>query len=446
MQIPERGFSIAEWGVIREDHAVASISNNEPCYRYQEVAPEHLTVPVSELLEKLPAEFRGEDGSEDLSIDLPCCHLLAGNTPSLSLGQLNELLPELVVIPEGADGSHRLSLPAGWIALHYRLVTKREEIPQEREERFEEVKSRGADEGGTAPKTSSALDSRSTERMVPDSKKPVIFDAEVVETNPSLKTEGTQGTDSTPTPKEAESTKNETSKEEYAPQPSPKRGLFASLPMFRRHQPESAAPNRVPSAPEVPTALAAPKEKSKEDSAERPVRAEQSVEQVQSDVSSAITLESLWKLDPEDQLADPSSLQALFMTEEKLTLDRVIEMAGQLPGLRACVLAHGEHVVCASQTPTGIDLQTLSGQAMTMLAQIRESSSNMGLGAVPAITLHAEQGALSFLHNGELCLLVLHTDRGFVPGVRERLQEMLGHLSDARPLLTDGDGRKEFKG
>jgi predicted regulator of Ras-like GTPase activity (Roadblock/LC7/MglB family) len=434
VQTPERGFSIAEWGAIREDHEVASLSINEPRYRYQEVAPEYLTVPVSELLEKLPEEFRGEGGSQDLSIDLPCSHLLAGNTPGLSLVQLNELLPDLVVIPEGADGSHRFSLPAGWIALHYRLVTKREEIPQERVERVErveEVEMRGADEGGTAPKTSSALGSRSTERMVSESKKPAIIDAEVVNTAPSLKTEGTQGEDSAPTRNKAESTKNEASKEEHAPPPSPKRGLFASLPMFRRHQPESAAPNRAPSAPT---------EKTRENSTERPVRAEQSVEQGQSDASSAITLESLWKLDPEDQLADPSSLQALFMTEEKLTLDRVIEMAGQLPGLRACVLAHGEHVVCASQTPTGIDLQTLSGQAMTMLAQIRESSSNMGLGAVPAITLHAEQGALSFLHNGELCLLVLHTDRGFVPGVRERLQEMLGHLSDARPLLTGKNG------
>jgi hypothetical protein len=50
------------------------------------------------------------------------------------------------------------------------------------------------------------------------------------------------------------------------------------------------------------------------------------------------------------------------------------------------------------------------------------------------VTLHAEQGALSFLHNGELCLLILHADRGFLPGVRERLQEMLGHLSQAKAL------------
>jgi hypothetical protein len=96
-------------------------------------------------------------------------------------------------------------------------------------------------------------------------------------------------------------------------------------------------------------------------------------------------------------------------------------------------------VICASRTASGIDLQTLSGQAMTMLEQIRESSSQLGLGTVPAVTLHAERGILSFLHKGELCLLVLHADRGFVPGVRERLQDMMGHLADARPALPDGE-------
>jgi predicted regulator of Ras-like GTPase activity (Roadblock/LC7/MglB family) len=151
--------------------------------------------------------------------------------------------------------------------------------------------------------------------------------------------------------------------------------------------------------------------------------------------SKALAVEPLWKLDPQDRLADPSALQALFMTEEKLTLERVISKAGELPGLKACVLAHGDRVLCTSNASTGIDLRTLSGQAMTMLAQIRESSAGMGLGAVPAVTLHAEQGALSFLHNGELCLLVLHADRGFIPGVRERLQEMMGHLSEAKPAL-----------
>jgi predicted regulator of Ras-like GTPase activity (Roadblock/LC7/MglB family) len=149
-------------------------------------------------------------------------------------------------------------------------------------------------------------------------------------------------------------------------------------------------------------------------------------------------VETLWKLDPQDALADPSALQALFMTEEKLTLEQVIGMAGQLPGLKACVLAHGDRVVCASNAAPGVDLRTLSEQAMTMLCQIRASSAQMGLGKVPAVTLHADRGIVSFLHNDELCLMVLHADRGFVPGVRERLQEMLGHLVSARPVLTGG--------
>ena len=425
----EYRFSIAEGAAILEDLAVTTLSINEPRYRYQEVAPEHLTVPVSELLEKLPPEFRREAEAQDRSIDLPCRDLLAGNTPRLSLGQLNELLPDLVVIPEGTDGSQRLELPAGWVAKHYRLVTKREEISQER---------------------ASVETSESAQPPVA-----AVIEAEVVSVpaasinaaplTTSLKTEekkDRQEIASSPTIIEAE-----LSKEEHPSQAVPKRGLFASLPMFRRHQPEPAGRHKdhltplVPPGPSAPSELSAPVEqKSANPTPDLPVEEAPSGRQAEAVASTALTLESLWKLDPEDQLADPSSLQALFMTEEKLTLDRVIEMAGQLPGLRACVLAHGENVVCASQTPTGLDLQTLSGQAMTMLAQIRESSSNMGLGAVPAITLHAEQGALSFLHNGELCLLVLHADRGFVPGVRERLQEMLGLLSDARPALA---GRAE---
>ena len=184
-----------------------------------------------------------------------------------------------------------------------------------------------------------------------------------------------------------------------------KQGFFASLPIFKRQESEAGIVETSAPAQEK---LVAPEH--------------------------ALTLEPLWKLDAADQLSDPTALQALFMTEEKLTLERVISLAGTLPGLRACVLAHGDRVVCASNSPAGIDLRTLSTQATVMLSQIRESSLQMGLGAVPAVTLHCEQGTLSFLHQGELCLLVLHADRGFLPGVSERLQKMLTHLVTAKAL------------
>ena len=346
-----------------------------------------ISVPLSELMARLPAQLCKETTADELSgrtADLPCRDLLAGNTPRLSLGQLNDLLPDLVVVPEGGDRSERLNLPAGWVALYYRLVTRFEEVPSEQRELPREQAS---------PVTLPSADDSTEESPIP------VIEAKVLSTNQpeALSTLETHVAKLT----------QEKEVSELVPAVTAKRGFFASLPIFRRNV-------FVKPAPEEKKLVILP-----DDVAETP---------------EVLALAPLWKLDPLDQLADPSALQALFMTEEKLTMDRVIAMAGQLPGLRACILAHGDQVVCASNTPSGIDLQTLSGQAMTMLAQIRESSSKMGLGNVPGVTLHAEQGALSFLHNNELCLLVLHADRGFLPGVRERLQEMLGHLSHAEAL------------
>ena len=356
-----------------------------------------ISVPLSELMAKLPAQFRKETSADELSgrtIDLPCRDLLAGNTPRLSLGQLNDLLPDLVVVPEAGDRSELLNLPAGWVALYYRLVTRFEEIPTEHRECTSAVS------GAITPLPSQEGPSKTT--PIP------MIEAELIS---AITPEAPSTLETHAAPFHGE---KETSDAE--PATASKRGFFASLPMFRRNVFVKATTN-----------LRSVTETS---GVKEPIHTLHGA----TEVSKTLALEPLWKLNPLDQIADPAALQALFMSEEKLTMDRVIAMAGQLPGLRACILAHGDQVVCASNTPPGIDLQTLSGQAMTMLAQIRESSSKMGLGNVPGVTLHAEQGALSFLHNNELCLLVLHADRGFLPGVRERLQEMLGLLSHAEAL------------
>ena len=379
-----------------------------------------ITVPLAGLLERLPVQYRKEapaDQTRGSMVELPCSDLLAGNTPRLSLGQLHDLLPDLVIVPEGGDRSQSLNLPAGWLALHYRLVTRFEEISLEKQNAPTPVTPLTAplpaEESAkkTAPfrvieaeviVTTKAEDASPMEKSTMEKPSAPIEHADKAEQIGEMK-DGNKAT----------APKNESQQPEIpeeVPSAAPKRGFFASLPIFRRNVNSKAAAQER-GLVILPT-----------DSTEA------------TKALSLKPLEPLWKLDPLDQLADPAALQALFITEEQLTLDRVIAMAGQLPGLRACILAHGDQVVCASNTPPGVDLQNLSGQAMTMLAQIRESSSKMGLGNVPGVTLHADQGALSFVHNKELCLLVLHSDRGFLPGVRERLQEMLGHLSHAAAL------------
>ena len=63
-----------------------------------------ITVPLAELLDRLPAQYRKEapaDQTRGRMVELPCSDLLAGNTPRLSLGRLKDLVPDLVVVPEG---------------------------------------------------------------------------------------------------------------------------------------------------------------------------------------------------------------------------------------------------------------------------------------------------------------------------------------------------------
>ncbi len=375
---------------------MAFISSTEQRYRYYEETPELITVPVSELMARLPAEYRSDGAGGDISgrtVGLPCRQLLSGNVPRLSLGQLHDLLPDLVQIPEGAYPLYRVALPAGWLALHFQLITKREPLPAE-----------------VASESSHAL---SEEEEDKPEEIQTVGSATLIQPTPT----------SAPQAPEASATPGEVSPLEAVPiATEKKRGFFASLPMFQRRRPPVPVVVTRELAP-VPSDYKAIKQREQEPTA------------------SPVALEPLWKLAPHDLIADPSSLQSIFMTEEKLSLERIIAMAGQLPGLRACVLAHGDQVVCASNTPSGIDLRTLSSQAMTMLTEIRNSSAKMGLGTVPAVTLHADQGVISFLHQGELCLLVMHADRGFIPGVRERLQEMLFHLSTATALPSSSQAQ-----
>jgi hypothetical protein len=141
------------------------------------------------------------------------------------------------------------------------------------------------------------------------------------------------------------------------------------------------------------------------------------------------------------EIPDQDALQALFTTEEFLSVDRVVELCGGLPGIKSCVLAHGSAVLASHNVPESIDLVSLSAHALEMLAAMRQSAARMGIGAVPAVTIHSEKGPITFFQQNDLCLLVLHKDRGFVPGVREKLQQVVEHLSEANLALPVGVSR-----
>lgn len=131
-------------------------------------------------------------------------------------------------------------------------------------------------------------------------------------------------------------------------------------------------------------------------------------------------------------LVNQDDLQAIFLTEETLTPERIIELCGGFPGINSCVLTSGGGVIASHNVPDSIDPVSLSAHALEMIRAMRESSAKMGVGAIPAVTIHSEKGPITFFHEDDLCFLVLHKDRGFVPGVREKLQQVVHHLAQAR--------------
>jgi len=142
------------------------------------------------------------------------------------------------------------------------------------------------------------------------------------------------------------------------------------------------------------------------------------------------------------EIPNQESIQSLFLTEEFLSVDRVVELCGGLPGVKSCVLTRGAGVVSSHNVPDNIDLVSLSAHAMDMLRSMRESSAKMGVGSIPAVTIHSEKGPITFFNREDLCLLVLHADRGFIPGVREKLQSVVIELSKANIALPVGNRTK----
>ena len=251
--------------------------------------------------------------------------------------------------------------------------------------------------------------------------------------------------------------------------PPRRTGSFVGLPIFRRKTPvvppqppaapsiappvvlppvepvpEAAIPVVLPESPQVPppvieepieTTSVAPAPPVEEPALHLPVDEAPVEPAVPAEPVRMLRTEHFPSESQNQEIVEQEPLQALFLTEESMTVSRVIELCGGLPGINSCVLAHGSIVVASHNVPDGVDLVSMSAHAADMLKAMRDSSARMGVGTVPAVTLHTEKGVISFFNRDDLTMLVFHKDRGFVPGVREKMAAVLGELTKARLTL-----------
>lgn len=347
-----------------------------PQYRFSSSPPATVSLKVRDFASAIPEAARRETFSLEREVFFSCAEIFQSPTPKIRLGRLAELMPGAI----SAEGQENLvvPLPPAHLAQNFRFLVSKE-----------------------------LLDGPGGFETPPQEEKEPAPASATEETAPPTVKEEKKETFLSRAARLAQKLFVESRPEEPAP-PTP-------APVAASETPPEAPEKSVPLPPPAPAAMLS-LEKEPETPKAVSVR--------------AFEIEHL-PAEGVPEIPDPNRLQQLFMTEEDLSVRRVVELCGTLPGIASCILANGPGVITSTNVPASVDFVALSGNALEMLDGMRNSAAKMGLGSIPAVTIHSEKGPVSFINRGSLSLLVLHKDRAFVPGVREKLQEVLAELAKA---------------
>jgi hypothetical protein len=124
---------------------------------------------------------------------------------------------------------------------------------------------------------------------------------------------------------------------------------------------------------------------------------------------------------------DQAALQALFHTDESLDLPGICRHAAALPGVHGCLFLADGAALRGGAWPAELDVKTVCDLRERLTAAAAACPEK--LPGVQAITLHTGAVSLSIFERSPVCLCIVHSARGFLPGVREKftlLAEKLG--------------------
>lgn len=398
----------------QKDESEAGPRANVPRYRHWYTPPETVVLQAADIEGNIPASHRIRPFDHGQTVALPAGEIFDGPAPKISLERLARLLPEHVK-PAGIF----IRLPAARLAAAYALVEHREELPPEQSP-APAPQSPAPSAVEPPPKHHGVLSGLSMFRRkaVPLTAAPPAPAAVVP---------------APPVPVPAEPALEEPAR--MLPDPVVNPDPVVVPPDVSSALPKSETTRiAFPAAPRPPA--------SETTQIPPPFVPEPSAEKIGEPAVPFLETEHLSTRPDTPEISDPEPLQALFLTEERMSVDRVLALCGDLPGINSCVLTCGTVVVASHNAPESVDLISMSAHAADMLRVMRESSARMGVGTVPAVTLHTEKGVISFFHREDLTMLVFHKDRGFVPGVREKMVAVMGELAKVRLTLPAGSTRE----
>jgi hypothetical protein len=113
---------------------------------------------------------------------------------------------------------------------------------------------------------------------------------------------------------------------------------------------------------------------------------------------------------------DEPKLRALFMTDDDLTVGGLVDLCAKLPGITGCELLDDSGLLCSASMPDKLKPTDWIAPAREALARMQGIPSDM-----PSITLHPPSAAVSMWLPAKFSFVVVHDERGFRPGVLEKI-------------------------
>ncbi len=121
--------------------------------------------------------------------------------------------------------------------------------------------------------------------------------------------------------------------------------------------------------------------------------------------------------------AAQDALREVFMIDEEFDAKKVVKLASQLPGIKACTIMFTDGLKLAGNFSADQESEGFCAMAPAFFLKARTFTKELQLGELNDLTIHTERGLLmSFFMHDDICVSVSHSGRGFLPGVREKLQ------------------------
>jgi hypothetical protein len=115
------------------------------------------------------------------------------------------------------------------------------------------------------------------------------------------------------------------------------------------------------------------------------------------------------------------TLRALFMTDEDLTPNEIVDRCAQLDGVRSCLAIATSGVISSGHDSASEEVSHFVSNAPRAHEYLTGLAESMGFAGNGSFTLRSAAALRTFFIENGICLAVLHGRAAFAPGVRDRL-------------------------